>query len=121
MNSNVLTIDGDLSDFMSCIICDELSQSSCITCMYFIGPISAHSLQLILGKVALIQAITDVFFAQGYTSELISVAVNALSASYSKKTIWVSIDDAAKNAILKHNKDSLITVKHIEKFVQNGM
>ena len=110
MNSNVLIIDGELSDLMSSMICDELSHSSHITGIYFADSISTHSLQLILSKIALINNISDVCFAQDYTIEALSLAMNALNSSCSKKTIWANLTDIGRQKVSAHSKNSLVTI-----------
>lgn len=110
MNKNVLIIDGELSDLMSSMICDELSHSPHITCMYFANNISAHSIQLILGKIALINNISDICFGQDYTIEILSLAMNALNSSCAKKTIWANITDVGRQKVSAHSKNSLVTI-----------
>ena len=110
MNKNILIIDGELSDLMCNIICDDLRHSPHITCMYFADNISPHSLQLFLRKVALINNISDVGFAQGYTLETLSLAMNAPNSSCSKKTILANITDVEQQKISAHSKNSLVTI-----------
>lgn len=109
-NKDVLIIDGELSELMSSMICVELSYSSHINCMYFADHTSSRSLQLILSKIALMNNISDVCFAQCYTIEILSLAMNALNSSCSKKTIWVNITDVERQKISAHSKNSLVTI-----------
>ena len=108
IDKNVLTIDGELSDLMSSMICDELSYSPHITCISFAGNMSPHSMQFILSKIVLINNISDVCFAQNYTVDILSLAMNALNSSRSKKTIWANITDIEQQKISALFKNSLV-------------
>lgn len=110
MNKNALIIDGELSELMSNIICDELSHSSHITSVYFADNISAHSLQLILNKIAFTDNISDVYFAQDYKQEILSLAINLLNSSRSKKTIWAHVTDIEQQEIAGYSNSSLVTI-----------
>ena len=110
MNNNILIIDGELSDLMSSMICDELSDASQITCLYFANKISSHTLQVILSKIVLINNISDICFAQSYTMESLSLALDVLNPSCSKKTIWANITDIERQKVAVHSKNSLVTI-----------
>lgn len=109
-NKNVLKIDGELSELMCTIICDELNQTPQITCLFFANNISIRSLQFIITKVALIDNISDLCFEQGYTIEILSLVMIALNASSSKKTIWTTLTDIGKQKVSVLSKNSLVTI-----------
>ncbi len=110
MSSHVLIVDGELSDLLSCMICDDLSHSPHITGVYFTNSISSHSLQLILSKIAMMTNISDIFFAQDYTVDALSLAINALDSSCSKKTIWANLTDVERKQLSTHITNSCVTI-----------
>ncbi len=113
INNNILIIDGELSELMCNTICEDLSHSPQITGMYFAAPLSPHTLQTILNQVALINCITDVYFSQDYTVEMLSLAMSALNSSHSKKTIWANISDIGRKKISVHGKNPLVTINEM--------